>query len=141
LGSILITVFTVAFMFFSAIHYILRGGSIADCSWQASARAWVDSNGDGLPNPDEPPLHDVAVHVNNLQNQIVNMSWPAVTDQDGEVLLLVSIPGCSETRLVISVDIPEGYRVTTSPRIEIRPDFREGPSVERVFYFGFMSDR
>ena len=46
LGSILITVFTVAFLFFSAIHYILRAG-VSDCTWYASAQTWVDANSDG----------------------------------------------------------------------------------------------
>ena len=47
LGSILITVFTVALLFFSAVHYIIRAGDVTDCAWYASARAWIDANGDG----------------------------------------------------------------------------------------------
>jgi hypothetical protein len=44
------TVFTVAFLFFSAVHYILRAGEAADCAWYGSARAWIDSNADGRMN-------------------------------------------------------------------------------------------
>ena len=141
LGSILITVFTVAFLFFSAVHFILRVGSVADCSWQASARAWIDSNGDGLPNPGEPPLTDVRIHIDHLQNQSGNLSWPGRTDQNGEVQFDISMPGCPDTLLEIYTEIPEGYRVTTRPHIEVRPDFWETPRTEHVYYFGFVSDR
>jgi hypothetical protein len=141
LGSILITVFTVAFLFFSAVHYILRVSSIGDCSWQASARAWIDLNGDGLPDQGEPPLTDVRIHVSHLQDRLVNLSGPAMTDQEGEVQFDFSMPGCPDTLLEIYADVPEGYRLTTRPRIEVRPDFWEIPSPERVYYFGFVSDR
>src|SRR5215211_1526242 len=97
LGSILITVFTVAFLFFSAVRYILRAGNLADCTWQGSARAWIDSNADGQIDPDEPPLHNVQVYVDDIQNQFVDISWPVVTDEDGDVQFSVSLPGCSET--------------------------------------------
>jgi hypothetical protein len=141
LGSILVTVFTVAFMFFSALHYILRVGGIDDCAWQGSARTWIDSNGDGLVDPDEPPLRDVEIHIDDVQNQIVDVSWPAITDQDGDVQFNVSIPGCSNTVFEIYVDIPEGYRITTKPRIEVNPDMVKNWRIERVYYFGFVSSR
>src|SRR5215216_6335464 len=141
LGSILITVFTVAFLFFSAVHYILRTGSVADCAWYGSAQAWIDSNADGQIDPDEPPLSDVKIHVDDVQNQFVEFSWPVTTDQDGDVQLSVSIPGCSGSTFEIFVDIPEGYRATTRPRIEVQPDPWERLSAERVYYFGFAPER
>ena len=139
LGSILITVFTVAFMFFSAVHYILRAGHAADCIWYASARTWIDANADGLVDPGESPLSDVKIHVEDLQNQIPTVSWPAITDQEGDVQLRVSIPGCADTVFEIYVDIPEGYRITTRPRLAIQPEIWE--STEKVYYFGFAPDR
>ena len=140
LGSILITVFTVAFLFFSAIHYILRTGDVHDCAWYGSARAWIDSNADGRIDPDEPPLSDVKIHVNNVQNQVLDISWPAITDQDGDVQLSVSIPGCSKSAFEIFVDIPEGYRATTRPRIEVQQDPWQSPSRGQVYYFGFAPE-
>ena len=139
LGSILITVFTVAFLFFSAVHYILRAGNIADCTWQGSARAWIDSNADGRINPGEPPLRDVRVHVDQPQNQLLGIYWPAITGQDGEVQFNLSIPGCSTTLFEIYVDIPEGYRITTKPRIEVNPDIWQSLNIKPVYYFGFKS--
>ena len=139
LGSILITVFTVALMFFSAVHYILRAGHAADCIWYASARTWIDANADGLVDPGEPPLRDVKIHVEDLQNQIPTVSWPAITDQEGAVQLNVSIPGCADTIFEIYVDIPEGYRITTRPRLAIQPEIWQ--STGKVYYFGFAPDR
>jgi hypothetical protein len=141
LGSILVTVFTVAFLFFSAVHYLLRAEGIADCTWQGSARTWIDSNGDGRFSPGEPPLSDVEIHIDDIQNQLFNVSWPAITDQDGDVQFHVSIPECSDTLLEVYVVLPEGYRATTRPRIEVNPDMWKSLSTEPVYYFGFVPDR
>ena len=141
LGSLLITVFTVAAIFFFALHHVLKIGGIGNCAWQASARAWIDANGDGQLTPGEPPLSDVQVHVDDIQNQLMDVSWPAITNQEGDVQLIASIPGCADTVLEIRVDIPEGYRLTTTPRIEIQPHLWRNPGTERVFYFGFSADR
>src|SRR5688500_18800840 len=141
LGSILITVFTVTFLFFSAVHYILREGDAADCTWYASARTWIDANADGLVNPGESPLSDVKIYVDDIQNQLARISWPAITDQEGDVQLKVSIPGCANAYFEIYVDIPEGYRITTRPRLSVEPELWEGAGTGRVYYFGFAPDR
>ena len=140
-GSILITVFTVAAMFFFALQHLLRIGGFADCAWQASVRTWIDTDGDGQLSPGEPPLPDVRVHVDDIDNQLPDVSWPRSTGKEGEVQLLVSIPGCKETLFEVYVDIPEGYRMTTRPRIEIRPDVWRRLEAERVYYFGFEARR
>lgn len=141
LGSIVIAVFSVAFLFFFALHYLLGVNRIADCAWYGSVRAWIDSNGDGLINHGEPPLDDVKIHVNNVEDGLINVGWPAITDKDGDVQFNVPIPGCSDTVFEIYVEIPEGYRITTRPRIEVIPDVREAPGIEPIYYFGFVSDR
>ncbi|MGZ9235968.1 MAG: SdrD B-like domain-containing protein, partial [Anaerolineales bacterium] len=121
--------------------YILRGTDIAACVWQGSAKAWIDSNGDGLFNSGEHPLSNVEIHIDDVKNQRTDAGWPVTTDHDGDVRFNVSIPGCSNTVFQIYVEIPEGYRMTTKPRIEVTPDFREILSPESVYYFGFVSDR
>jgi hypothetical protein len=141
LGSILITVFTVAFLFFSAVQYIIRAGDAAHCAWYGSARAWLDLNADGQLNADEPPLSDVQIHVQDIQNQFTDISWPVITDKDGDVQLSVSIPGCSDTAFEIYVEIPEGYRATTRPRIEVNPYIWKSLNTQRVYYFGFIPER
>jgi hypothetical protein len=136
LGSILIAVFTVAFIFFSVLHYILRPGSLEYCAWQGSAKAWIDTNRDGLVNIGEPPLSDVEIYIRDVQNQLFDISWPLTTDQEGDVQFDISLPGCSNTIFEISVEIPEGYRTTTRSRIEVSSN----PGTERIYYFGFVSD-
>jgi hypothetical protein len=141
LGSILIAVFTVAFLFFSALHYLLRGDGIEHCAWQGSAKAWIDWNRDGLLNSGEPPLSDVEIYIKDVQNQLFDISWPVITDQEGDVEFDLSLPGCSNTVFEISVEIPEGYRTTTRSRIEVNADGSSSPGTKRVYYFGFISDR
>ena len=141
LGSILITVLTIALLFFFAIHYLLRAGSISDCTWQASARAWIDLNRDGRVTDGEPPLSDVEIHVENVSDSFLDISWPAITGKDGAVQLNLSIPGCSNTLFEIYVNIPEGYRMTTRPRITVHPELGGSLESQRVYYFGFVSDR
>ncbi len=144
LGSILIAVFTVALMFFAGLHYILRLGSTIDCAWHASAKAWVDLNGDGLVDRGEPPLDNVKIHVNDIESRLIPLGapgWTAVTDQDGNVQFNIPIPGCEDTTFEIYADVPENYRMTTKPRLEANSDIWEALSKERVYYFGFLPGR
>lgn len=141
LGSFLITVFTVAAMFFFALHHILRGGDIAECVWQGSVRTWLDVDGDGLRGPDEPPLKGVEIHMDDVGNQLLDVSWPAFTNREGEARLFASIPGCEDTVFEIHVDIPDGYRLTTRGRLEIHPRLWDSLGDEHVYTFGFDAER
>jgi hypothetical protein len=141
LGSILITISTIALIFFSMLHYILRADSVADCAWHSSAKAWIDSNADGLVNKGELPLRDVAIHIDDVENHLIDVGWPAITDQYGEVRLNASIPDCSNSVFEVYVDLPEGFRMTTRPRIEVNRDFWGSLGTENTYYFGFISDK
>ncbi len=144
LGSLLIAVFTVALMFFAVLHYILRVDSTTDCAWHASAKAWIDSNGNGLVNRGEPPLGAVQIHVADVENRLVpvgDAGWTAVTDKDGDVQFNIPIPGCANIAFAIYAEVPEGYRLATMPRFEVRSDILENLGVVQVYYFGFVPDR
>jgi hypothetical protein len=110
------------------------------CAWQGSAKAWIDTNGDGQVNTGEPPLSDVEIYIKDVQNQFFDLSWPVITDQAGAVQFDLSLPGCSNTVFEISVEIPEGYRTTTRSRIEVNADVSNSPGMDRIYYFGFVSD-
>jgi hypothetical protein len=140
-GAILIAVASVALLFFSMLHYILRAGGAADCTWHGSVKTWIDSNRDGLVNHDESLLGNVAIHIDDVKNRLVDVGWPAITDQSGEAQLNVSIPSCSNSAFEIYADIPEGFRVTTRPRIEVDRDFWGSLGTENIYYFGFISDK
>ncbi|HKY55254.1 MAG TPA: hypothetical protein VJM08_13145 [Anaerolineales bacterium] len=141
LGSILLTLFTIALIVFSALHYFLKVGGIVDCTWQGTARTWVDRNGDGLVNNDEPPLRNVAIHVDDMKNELVDVGWPAITDKNGETQFNVPMPDCSDAVFEIYADTPEGYRMTTIPRIEVNRNFWGSLIPQSVYYFGFISDK
>lgn len=141
LGSILIAVFTVALMFFSVLQYVLRMSNTVDCTWQGLIKTWVDANGNGQVDYGEFPLAGVQLHVNDVQNERVDVAWPVIADRDGEAHFNAPIPECLETVFEIYVDIPEGYQLTTSPRLEVQPDVWESRTAKHVYYFGFVSDR
>jgi hypothetical protein len=89
-------------------------------------------------------LSDVAVHVDQVGDSLANeggLSWPAVTNEEGDVQLNILIPGCSDTLFEIYVNIPDGYRLTTRPRIALRPELWKSLKAQHVYYFGFVSDR
>jgi hypothetical protein len=118
--------------------------SAADCAWHGSARAWIDLDGNGLANLGEPPLGDVKIHVNDVDDQPGSVSgagWMALTDKDGDVQFNIPVPGCADTTFEIYVDAPQGYRLTTRPRMEVYSDIWESLGPERVYYFGFVFDR
>jgi hypothetical protein len=143
LGSILMTILAIALIVFSALHYILRLGGIADagCDWHGSAKTWVDSNGDGIVNNSETPLGEVEIHIDDVQNQLVDVGWPTITDKNREALLNVLMPGCSGVLFEVYANTPQGYRMTTKPRIEVNPDVWGSLRTEKVYYFGFISDQ
>lgn len=142
LGSILITIFTIALMIFSALHYVFKPGGIIDCEWHGSARTWIDLNGDGFVNNDEPALGEVKILVDDVKNQRVNIGWPATTNNDGDVQLNVSMPGCPDVDLEVYVaDIPKGYHLTTEPRIEVDRSLWERLDSNLVYYFGFIPEQ
>lgn len=140
LGSILITILSVALIVFSMLHYIVRVGGIVDCAWHASAKTWLDSNGDGLLNHGEQPMSEVEIHIDDIQNKLVDVGWPAITDKNGDARLNVLMLGCSDVLFEVYVNTPEGYRITTKPRVEVNRDFWGSLFTENVYYFGLTSE-
>jgi hypothetical protein len=138
-GSILIAVSTIALIFFSTLHYVLRAGSVPTCAWHSSAKTWIDTNRDGRVNQGELPLANVAIHIDDIANNLVDIGWPARTNDQGNVLLSVTIPDCSRSVFEIYADLPRGFRMTTRPRIEVDRDFWGSLGTENTYYFGFVS--
>ena len=140
LGSLLIAISTLAFLFFSTLHYILRIGN-ADCIWHGSAKAWIDSNADGVVNPGEAPLENVLIHVEDVETHLGDISWPTLTNEEGEVQLNISLPDCSASLLEVYPDVPQGFQVTTRPRLEIGHDLWGNLRTGLTYYFGFASEK
>jgi len=140
-GSLLIAISTIALIFFSMLHYILKAGGVADCAWHGSAKVWIDANRDGLVNNDESPLGNVVIHINDIENNLMEVGWPAITDKQGQAQLNVSIPNCANSVFEIYADIPQGFHVTTRSRIEVDRDFWGSLGTDNIYYFGFISDK
>lgn len=138
-GSILMTILSIALIVFSMLHYIVRAGGIADCAWHGLAKAWIDSNADGRINNGEHPLSGVEIHINNLQDQPLHPGWTAVTDKNGDAPLNVLMPGCSDVLLEVYASVPDGYLLTTEPRIAVNRGFWGSLFTKNVYYFGFVS--
>ena len=141
LSSILLTIFTIALVVFSALHYVLKVGGVVDCSWHGSARTWIDLNIDGLVNNGEPPLSNVEIHVDDVQNQLVDIGWPAITDANGEVQFNVPMPDCSDTVFEVYAEAPEGYRTTTIPHLQVNRNFWGSLIPQNIYYFGFVVEK
>jgi hypothetical protein len=143
LGSILMAVLAISLIVFSVLHYILRAGRIDDCAWHSSAKTWVDSNGDGRMNNGEPPLGEVEIHIDDVQNQRIDVGWPTITDKNGDARLnaLVVMLGCSDVLFEVYVNPPDGYHITTPPRIKVNRDVVGSLDTENVYYFGFTPDK
>jgi hypothetical protein len=140
-GSLLIAISTIALIFFSMLHYILKAGGVADCAWHGSAKVWIDANRDGLVNNDESPLGNVVIHINDIENNLMEVGWPAITDKQGQAQLNVSIPNCANSVFEIYADIPQGFHVTTRSRIEVDRDFWGSLGTDNIYYFGLISDK
>lgn len=108
-------------------------GFAPDCLWSAQTNAWIDSNANGIQEPEEPPLPGVTFYVDDVLNgyEKVNLK-PAPTNWVGETGVAVWLPGCPNARFTIYPEVPEGYQLTTTdiPKVSARAD-------SRTFAFGF----
>jgi hypothetical protein len=111
--------------------FVLAGCS-ADCFFAGTVKAWVDNNEDGMWDPDEPPLSGVQFFIDDVRNHNTNVGDGAISNETGETLVYVWLPGCPKVRFEIYAEPPAGYRPTTQPRIPARENDK-GP-----FLFGFV---
>lgn len=114
-----------------ALGVPLLAGCGVDCYYLGAVRAWIDTNGDGVWNPDESPLSGVRFFIDDVRHNSQNVGEEAVSDETGEATVFVFLPGCPRVRFEIYAAVPSGYRLTTEPRLRARQS-DEGP-----FLFGF----
>ncbi|HCK67575.1 MAG TPA: hypothetical protein DIW23_13450 [Anaerolineae bacterium] len=126
---------------FSFITYLISSCGIADCVWSGYTVAWVDTNRNGVLDSDEKPLQGVSVYVDDVKNKYIDVAYPVETDDDGEAYAHVSLAGCPNVDFEIYVDVPEGYELTTQPRIRVSKDFFGTLDTETVYYFGFVANQ
>ncbi len=112
-------------------------GVMADGAAYATAEAWLDSNGDGIRGPHEPPLQNVLVMMTRsgypYSAQEPPVDWGQLTDINGQAPLAEFRAGCAchcwEDRSVAAW-APSGYTATTPTMVALSAD-------KQVVTFGF----
>lgn len=123
---------------FIFIAYPTVSCGVSDCAWTGYTIAWIDSNKNGILDLDEKPLQGVSVHVDDTKNKYIDVADPVQTDDDGEAYATVWLPGCPKVELEVYIDTPQGYQLTTQPRIKVDKSFLGTLDAETVYYFGFV---
>jgi hypothetical protein len=122
---------------FGGLVLLIRSNSLADCSWNGKAVAWNDINQNGSPDPDEPALPEVMIHVADIENGLIDVAYGPVTNERGVASLEVFMPGCPNVDFEVYVDTPPGYILTTSERIHVKQDLFGALDRATTYYFGF----
>lgn len=85
-----------------------------DCVWDGKGQAWIDTNENGQWDNRESPMPGVHFFVTATDG---TRDSEAVSNWKGEASLHVWLPGCPRLDFEVHVENPEGYRLTTSPRL------------------------
>ena len=101
---------------------------LADCFQSATAKAWLDINGDGALDEGEPPLAGIEFV---LEPTVYSR---ATSDANGIAAIVATTPGetCPDNQQVVAVGF-EGYTLTTEQSLDY-------VSVDTVYAFGFQSE-
>ncbi len=104
----------------------------SDCAWFGKGVAWIDENKNGVRDENEQPLANVTIYVDDIQNGYLKAGGGPSTNWKGETGLGVALPGCPHVKLEVYPEIPPGYQLTTSPRLNVDMEKQN-----QVFEFGF----
>ncbi len=127
--------------FVSLALFLLQGGcvtkpeplTVSDCIWSGVGKSWVDINKNGQWDSGENALPGVDFVIDDSLNGYDNVGEKAISDATGQAALSVWLPGCPNVQLVVYVQVPEGYVLTTPTRLDVNWDEHN-----EVFYFGFV---
>ena len=103
----------------------------ADCLWVGYARAFIDENANLEEDPGEPTLISVTFYVDDTLNNFTKVA-KAVSESDDSAELSVWLPGCPEVAFEIYPEIPQGYVLSTPPRLKVPED-----GYGDIYFFGF----
>lgn len=111
----------------------------ADCGWQAEVFVWIDLNGNGIRDDDEPPMEEVEVNLNvTMDGGDTGDVGVATTSFDGLAYPGVWLPCEQENELEILALTPRGYEPTTSQPIHTEaPPWMAPDPDEAPYMFGF----
>ncbi|MRR31043.1 hypothetical protein EG834_12140, partial [bacterium] len=104
-----------------------------DCIWEGKGFSWMDKNRDGKYQEDEQPVPEIPFLIDDPFNNLVDVGESSVSNSKGKTDLLVWLPGCPEVGFEIYIQVPEGYELTTEPRISVDFD-----SPDQFYPFGLV---
>jgi streptogramin lyase len=90
-----------------------RYGSDVFCFWNGDVETWLDTDADGVYDPDEQALPDVPVHVRGANAPNARDFDQTQTDSQGEASFMLQPYTCPGDRLEVYVDVPAGMKLTT----------------------------
>lgn len=110
---------------------------MADCFLEFNLLAWHDANGNGLRDPSEKPMENVAFSVSGDFAQ----RWPrepCLSDEEGWCKVRIWHPGfCSANDYIITAEPPEAYMATTPELVTVH---YESDDFDSRLLFGFRKD-
>lgn len=134
------TIFVLLVVFCVILGIVVMTSRSVDCIWYGTAKAWIDANENGFMDDTEIPLAGISVFVDDTQNGYFDVASPIQTDVNGNANLDVWLPGCPDVSFEVYTDVPDGYRRTTQPRLEVSKNFWGSLDTETIYYFGFVSE-
>jgi hypothetical protein len=98
-----------------AVNKVFRDTVSVTCFYRGQAVAFLDKNGDGVQQPDEPGVAGVKLTVNHTA-PILDQKTPEiwVSDSNGHLVFGSDANYCnSDDSLIVNVILPAGYTATT----------------------------
>ncbi len=136
IGLVLLALTILAAVVLLAIGGMMGGQ--AECAWDGTAQAFVDTNGNRVADPGEPPLAGVAFRVDDPYNHLTEVTGrnAIISDKAGKARLSVDLPGCPHAEFEVYAQPPGGFALTTAARLHSSDAASGG-----TFPFGFASQK
>jgi streptogramin lyase len=112
--------------FFVSVYY-----TIGDCTWNGTAKAWIDENRNGIWDSDESPLPNVVFQIDDTYNKYYDVGYYSVSDSEGTADLSVWLPGYPKVMFVIHGEPPANYINSTADRVKAKKQN------EKEYAFGY----
>ncbi len=108
-----------------------------DCYWEATGKAWIDDNQNGVWDIDEKPLTNVKFFVEDTlydyHELMIFESGIINTDSTGNIQISIWMAGCPEFKFEVYTEVQPNCRLTTQERIQVNSD-----ELYPVYSFGFI---
>ena len=104
---------------------------VADCGWDGTAVAWLDTNNNGIWDEDEVPLTNVEFYVDGWNDWYIDDAFASKDAPTGGVGIVVWLAGCPDVSFQACAEVLENYGPTTNTCITPKQRANE------ILQFGF----